>query len=51
MGNKDLAQPGSEPSWTNEGKDKGKLGTFLQQLFIYSKARKSMWHNKGLLGM
>ena len=41
MGNKDPAKPGFEPCWTNEGKDKGELGAFLQQLFIYSKRGKA----------
>ena len=41
MGNKDLAKPGFEPCLTNEGKDKGELGTFQQQLFIYSKRGKA----------
>jgi len=30
IGDKDPAKLGSEPCWTNEGKDKNELGTFLQ---------------------
>ena len=37
IGNKDPAKPGFEPCWTNEGKDKGELGTF-QMMIIYLQA-------------
>ena len=39
---KTIAGPANgDPGWTNEGKDKGELGAFLQQLFIYSKRGKA----------
>ena len=55
LGNRSLgdnvpARIGYGPCWTNEGKDKNELGTFLYKAFIYNQVRKGMWHSEwGLL--
>ena len=48
IGDKDPAKLRSEPCWTNEGKDKNELGTFLQS-FIYTRRGKTCGTGTSLL--
>ena len=45
IGDNVLARLECEPCWTNEGKDKNELETFLYK-HLFTMARKGMWHSE-----